>query len=92
MSTKTTRRKFLKTAAVAAIGMPTIIPASALGRDGNVAPSNRLVLGGIGLLRTRKGSERDRSIGETVAAGWDNREIHIARRALLGCGSLSATI
>ncbi|MEM7143501.1 MAG: Gfo/Idh/MocA family oxidoreductase [Verrucomicrobiota bacterium] len=49
MSTKTTRRKFLKTAAVAAIGMPTIIPASALGRDGIVAPSNRIVLGGIGL-------------------------------------------
>ncbi|MEM7143500.1 MAG: Gfo/Idh/MocA family oxidoreductase [Verrucomicrobiota bacterium] len=49
MSTKTTRRKFLKTAAVTAIGMPTIIPARALGLDGNVAPSNRIVLGGIGL-------------------------------------------
>lgn len=49
MSTKTTRRKFLKTAAVTAIGMPTIIPARALGLDGNVAPSNRIVMGGIGL-------------------------------------------
>jgi len=29
--------------------MPTIIPASALGKNGTVAPSNRIVLGGIGL-------------------------------------------
>lgn len=29
--------------------MPTIIPASALGKNGAVAPSNRIVLGGIGL-------------------------------------------
>lgn len=45
---KTTRRHFLKTAALA-IGMPTLIPASALGRNGRVAPSNRIVLAGIGL-------------------------------------------
>ncbi len=29
--------------------MPWIVPASALGRDGNVAPSNRIVMAGIGL-------------------------------------------
>lgn len=29
--------------------MPTIIPASALGKNGSVAPSNRIVLGGIGI-------------------------------------------
>jgi len=29
--------------------MPTIIPSSALGLDGKVAPSNRIVVGGIGL-------------------------------------------
>jgi len=51
MNNKTTRRAFLKTAAVGAIGMPAIIPASALGRNGNVAPSNRIVLGGIGVGR-----------------------------------------
>ena len=45
---KTSRRQFLKTAA-AALAMPTIIPASALGKNGTVAPSNRIVLGGIGL-------------------------------------------
>lgn len=49
MKPKETRRNFLKSAA--AIGMPTIIPASALGKNGNVAPSNRIILGGIGLGR-----------------------------------------
>ena len=48
MSTKTTRRRFLQ-ATAAAIGMPTIIPASVLGKNGAVAPSNRLVMGGIGI-------------------------------------------
>ena len=48
MSTKFTRRKFLGTAALA-IGMPTIIPGSALGKNGAVAPSNRIVMGGIGI-------------------------------------------
>jgi predicted dehydrogenase len=45
------RRAFLKslagTAAVA--GFPTIIPASALGADGNVPPSDRIVMGSIGV-------------------------------------------
>jgi predicted dehydrogenase len=45
---KFTRRKFLGTAALA-IGMPTIIPGSALGKNGAVAPSNRIVMGGIGI-------------------------------------------
>ncbi|HEY3324436.1 MAG TPA: Gfo/Idh/MocA family oxidoreductase [Planctomycetota bacterium] len=45
------RRTFLKkTLAVgAAIGFPTIIPARALGKDGAVAPSERIALGVIGL-------------------------------------------
>lgn len=44
------RRSFLKTTAVAAAGLsfPTIIPASALGRDGRPAPSERVTLGLIG--------------------------------------------
>ena len=45
---KTSRRKFLKSTAMA-IGFPTIIPASALGKNGAVAPSNRIVMGGIGI-------------------------------------------
>lgn len=47
-----TRREFLRRASLAAgtaAALPTIIPASALGKDGFVAPSNRIVVGGIGL-------------------------------------------
>lgn len=42
------RREFLKKAALAAAA-PLIVPASALGRGGAVAPSNRLVFGHIGV-------------------------------------------
>ncbi len=42
------RRRFLKQTALAA-GLPMIVPASVLGKDGTVAPSNRIVVGGIGL-------------------------------------------
>jgi hypothetical protein len=47
------RRRFLKTslAASTALVAPQIIPSSALGRDGAVAPSERIVLGGIGIGR-----------------------------------------
>jgi predicted dehydrogenase len=46
----TTRRRFLQTtsAAAALAGFPAIIPASALGLEGKVAPSNRITLGVIG--------------------------------------------
>ena len=48
---KTTRREFIKAAGLAstALALPTFIPASALGRDGAVAPSERIRVGGIGL-------------------------------------------
>ena len=51
LTSKLSRRQYLKTAAAAgaACFMPTIIPASALGRGGAVAPSERIVLGGIGI-------------------------------------------
>ena len=45
------RRQFLKSlsaAAVGALGFPTIVPASVLGRSGTTAPSNRIVMAGIG--------------------------------------------
>ncbi len=48
------RRRLLKAAAStvgAAAVFPTIIPSSALGRDGAVAPSERIVVGGIGIGR-----------------------------------------
>ncbi|HWI57534.1 MAG TPA: Gfo/Idh/MocA family oxidoreductase [Bacillota bacterium] len=46
-----TRRQFLTRGALAAgaLALPSYIPASALGHDGAVAPSERIVMGGIGL-------------------------------------------
>jgi predicted dehydrogenase len=49
---KTTRRGFLKKTtalAGAAVTFPAIIPASALGREGATAPSNRIVMGCVGV-------------------------------------------
>ena len=47
----TTRRQFLKAtgSATAAVAFPTIIPSSALGKDGAISPSERIVMGGIGI-------------------------------------------
>jgi len=47
-----TRRSFLEKTAIAAgsaLALPVIIPASARGADGTVAPSNRIVMGAIGV-------------------------------------------
>lgn len=49
---KMNRRGFMKSSAVAAgavLAVPSIIPSSALGADGAVAPSNRIVMGCIGV-------------------------------------------
>ena len=49
---KFNRRHFLKSATgvtAGAIAFPYIIPSSALGKDGSVAPSNRIVMGAIGV-------------------------------------------
>jgi hypothetical protein len=45
------RRGFLKTAAKAGalLAMPQVIPGTVLGKDGGVAPSERIALGGIGI-------------------------------------------
>lgn len=48
MAAKLTRRSFLKTSSLA-LAAPAVIPASALGRGGAVAPSERIVLGAIGI-------------------------------------------
>ncbi|MCA9022512.1 MAG: twin-arginine translocation signal domain-containing protein, partial [Planctomycetaceae bacterium] len=47
------RRDFIKTAAAAStvFSVPTIIPGTALGLNGTVAPSERIILGGIGIRR-----------------------------------------
>lgn len=44
-----TRRQFLTRGAIAAGAVATYVPATALGRNGAVAPSQRIVMGGIGL-------------------------------------------
>ena len=48
MKQQLTRRSFLS-AAASTLALPTLIPARALGRDGAVAPSNRINLAVIGL-------------------------------------------
>jgi hypothetical protein len=60
-STGLTRRGFLKAVATAGAVLvaPAVIPASALGRNGAVPPSERIVMGGIGL--------RGRGMGDL---GW----------------------
>ena len=48
---KSTRRRFLQGASAAAAGaiaFPYIVPSSVLGKDGKVAPSNRITMGWIG--------------------------------------------
>ena len=59
------RRQFLKTTAavVGAAVAPNFIPAKALGKDGFVAPSERIVLGGIG-LRNRGGHDLNWALRE----------------------------
>lgn len=53
------RRDFLKTLAGGAVaGFPAIVPSSALGRDGYVAPSEKLVLGTVGIGRMGSGDMR----------------------------------
>jgi len=51
MLKKTNRRMFLRSTGSAALGavvLPTIIPSSALGMNGSVPPSDRIVMGSIG--------------------------------------------
>jgi predicted dehydrogenase len=43
------RREFLKTAAGVVLGLPEIVSSSALGREGDVAASNRVTIGCIGV-------------------------------------------
>ena len=53
------RRDFLKTVAGGVVaGFPAIVPSSALGRDGYVAPSEKIVMGAIGVGRQGSGDLR----------------------------------
>lgn len=59
-SPSVSRRQFLRRSAAAAsvLGLPAIVPSSALGLAGAAAPSNRVVLGVIGLGIQGKGNMR----------------------------------
>jgi len=53
-ATRQSRRRFLKSAASAAgaaVVAPTIIPSSVMGLNGAVPPSERVIVGGIGIGR-----------------------------------------
>jgi predicted dehydrogenase len=58
------RRNFLKTASTAATALatPLLLPASALGLDGKVSPSNRVAMGFIGL--------GGQGTGHLLGGGW----------------------
>ena len=51
------RRRFLKHAAgvtAGAVAFPYVVPSSALGKAGTIAPSNRIVMGAIGVVELRE--------------------------------------
>ena len=51
-SFNSSRRRFLRNAALsgaAAVALPQLIPGKVLGKDGEIAPSNRITLGAIGI-------------------------------------------
>src|SRR5271170_6939298 len=56
MKQQANRRDFLKTAA-GAVAVPYLIPGAALGADGREAPSNRIVMGGIGIGNQGSGDQ-----------------------------------
>jgi len=79
-----TRRTFLKRAAVTsatAVAFPYIIPSSALGADGAIAPSNRIVMGAIGVGGQGTGNMRAflGSRGVQMVAACDVDNAHVTR-------------
>ncbi|MDP3848928.1 MAG: Gfo/Idh/MocA family oxidoreductase [Luteolibacter sp.] len=68
---RSTRRSFIRKAAWLA-GMPAIIPASVLGRNGKVAPSNQIVVGGIGI------GPRGREVLKSFLSQTDMRFVAVA--------------
>jgi predicted dehydrogenase len=56
MKQQANRRDFLKAAATA-VAVPYLVPGSALGADGRSSPSNRIVMGGIGIGNQGSGDQ-----------------------------------
>ena len=88
LNKKLGRRAFFQTTARAGVALlaPTIIPASALGRGGAVAPSERILLGGIG-IGTRGTHDLEWMLGEQdvqfVAVCDARRERRAAVKAMV---------
>ncbi|MGA2257003.1 MAG: Gfo/Idh/MocA family oxidoreductase [Thermoguttaceae bacterium] len=57
MKQRANRRDFLKAAAATAAACPYLIPGSAFGADGRSAPSERIVMGGIGIGNQGSGDQ-----------------------------------
>ena len=82
-TTGTSRRRFLKRSAAAALSAPWIVPASVLGKGGSIAPSNRITLGCIGVGRMGSGNMNS-FIGEkdcrvVAVCDVDQKHLHTAR-------------
>ncbi|MDP6115276.1 MAG: Gfo/Idh/MocA family oxidoreductase [Planctomycetota bacterium] len=71
---RTTRRQLIR-AGAAAFAAPVIIPASALGKDGHVSPSDRITLGQIG-FNWIGGSHLNRFIRNTQVQYVAGTEVH----------------
>jgi len=72
----TSRRSFLKSSAAiaTAVGFPTIVPASVFGQT---APSNRILIGAIGVGRISRTHDMPSVMKYTSVAGRDNRIIAV---------------
>jgi len=78
-----TRRHFIKQTmglAAASVGFPYVIASSALGKAGTVAPSNRIVMGaiGVGSMGTgdMKGFLRRKEVQMVAVCDVDPRQEH----------------
>jgi len=78
MARAISRRHFLKSAA-AALALPSIVPARALGAQGAVAPSNRIALGFIGLGTEGKEKNLRRFMAEPDAQVVALCDVHETR-------------
>jgi hypothetical protein len=78
-STRLARRSFLKAVIpiAGAIALPAIIPARVLGRNGSVAPSERIVLGGVGL-----GPRGQYDLSVSAQRGAAENHTHCGRRSI----------
>jgi predicted dehydrogenase len=81
---KSTRRSFLKKSSL--LAFPTIIPASAIGADGTVAPSNRVVMAAIGTGWQGTGNMNDfmgiKDVQMVAACDLDSKHLENALNAI----------